>query len=222
MKRILITTTAIIALMTSAFAAGKETYQSNTKITKDATGNFNEKNTIIKTGMDGTITSFEKNISIDVESNGDFNKTTTTESVRDAKGTGNKHVTKTKDTENSKNGEVSTTHEASVDGKSVADDSSFEKNATGNYERNDTIIRTDAEGTTRSSEKNLSVKVDSNGNATKTTSTEKTTDPEGPGNKTSVKITDTKKTTDDAVTTTHEKKVNGAVVDKKIETKSKY
>lgn len=213
MKHILLASTALIALSAPAFAADKEMYQTTTKIEKDAAGNFSEKSNTTKTEMDGTSNSYEKNVNINVDDQGNSDKTVTTEAVSDPKGLGNKQVTATKDTETRKHGEVSSTHEATVDGKSVKSDSSFEKDANGNYERKDTITRTDAAGTIRSSEKNVSVKIDSKGNAKKTVTSEKSTDPKGLGNKTSVKITDTKKTTADETTLTHEKKINGDVVD---------
>jgi hypothetical protein len=213
-KRALLASATIIALSAPAFAADKENYETTTKIEKDAKGNFHEKAKTTKTEMDGTFNSFEKKVDISVDSKGNTDKTITTESVVDAKGLGNKHVTKTKDTETVKNGETKATHEASVDGKSVKADSSFEKDANGNYERKDTIARTDAAGTTRTSETKVNVKVDDNGNTKKTSVTENTTDPEGLGNKTSVKTTDTTKTTADETTITHEKKINGDVVNR--------
>jgi hypothetical protein len=212
MKHILLTSTAIIALSTPAFSADKEMYQTTTKIEKDAIGNFSEKSNTTKTEMDGTANSYEKNINITVDDKGNKDKTVTTETMSDPKGLGNKHVTMTKDTETSKDGAVSSTHEATVNGKSVKSDSSFETNANGSYERNDMISRTDAAGTTRSSEQNTSMKVNSKGDTKKTVTSESSTDPKGLGNKTSVKVTDTEKTTTEGTAITHEKTVNGDVV----------
>ncbi len=214
MKYILLTSTAIIALSVPALAADKETYQTNTKIEKDTKGNFSEVSKTSKIEIDGTSNSFEKNVKISVDDQGNSDKTVTTEAMSDPKGLGNKHITTTKDTETSKYGQVTSTHEANVNGKSVTSDSSFEKDADGNYERKDTITRTDAAGTTRSAEKSVSVEVDDKGNAKKTVISKTSTDPKGLGNKTSEKVTDTKKTTAAETTTTHKKEVDGDVVDK--------
>ncbi len=212
-KSILLASTAMLALSAPAYATGTETYQTNTKIEKDVDGNFTEKSTTSKTEMDGTTNNYEKNVKISVDDKGNTEKTVTTEAISDPKGLGNKHVTTTLDSETKKDGVVSSTHEATVNGKSVKSDSSFEKDANGNYERKDTITRTDASGTVRSSEKKESVKIDSKGNVKKTTTSEKTTDPKGLGNKTTEKVTDTKKVTEDGTVITHEKKVDGEVVD---------
>lgn len=212
MKHVLLASTAFMALSAPAFAADKEMYQTNTTIEKDAYGNFNEKSNTTKTEMDGTSSSFEKNVSIEVDGDGNSNKTVTTEAVTDPEGLGNKHVTTTKDTETKKDGKISSTHEATVNGKSVKSDRSFQKDANGNYERHDTITRIDAAGTIRSSEKNVSMKVDSRGNTKKVSTSESSTDPKGLGNKTSAKVTDTEKVTADETTITREKKVNGDVV----------
>jgi hypothetical protein len=218
MNHILLVTTAMIALGSPAFAADKETYESSTKIEKEKNGNFSEKSKTSKTLMDGTFNSFEKNVDIKVDSKGNIDKTITTEQVVDAKGMGNKHITKTKDTETRKDGKTSFTHEASVDGKKVTSDSNFEKDANGNYERKDTITRTDAAGTTRSTEKEETLKMGANGTMEKTTTVESSTDPKGLGNKTTETVTDTKKVTEDSITRTHEKQVDGEVVDKSTNT----
>ncbi len=193
-KHFLFTTTAIIALSSASFAADKETYESNTTITRHENGHFSEKNKSSKIHMDGTLNSFEKDLIITKDSQGNIEKTITTESISDAKGVGNKHVIKTKDTEKNKNGVlISSSHEASVDGQSVdSDNRSFAKDANGNYERKDTIVRTDANGTTRRTATDVRVNVDANGEATKTTITEKSVDPMGLGNKTNVKTIETK------------------------------
>jgi hypothetical protein len=212
MKYVLLASTALMALNAPAFAADKEVYQTTTRIEKDAAGNFNEKSNTTKTEMDGTTSSFEKNVSIEMDEDGNSTKTVTTEAMSDPEGLGNKHVTTTKDTETKKDGKVSSTHEATVNGQSVKSDRSFKKDANGNYERNDTITRTDAAGTIRSSEKNVSMKVDSQGNTKKIITLKGSTDPKGLGNKTSTKVTDTENVTADETTITHEKKVNGDVV----------
>src|SRR4051812_30731144 len=103
MKSILLASTAVVALSAAAFAAD-ETYQSNTRIEKDANGNYNEKNTVTKTEADGTTNSSAKNVSIKEDSEGNTDKTSTTERVTDPKGLGNKHVVTTRDTEKNDDG----------------------------------------------------------------------------------------------------------------------
>jgi hypothetical protein len=208
-NRMLLASAAVIALCVpalNAFAADKETYESNTQIEKDRKGNFSEKSKTSKTDLNGTFSSFEKEIRIE-KNDGVTDKTTTTESTVDPNGLGNKRVIKTKDTEKNKNGEISSTHDASVDGKSVESDSSFKKDANGNYERKDSIVRTDAAGTTRSSETKTDVRIDAGGNVNKVTTTEESVDPKGWGNKTDKKTTDTEKTT-----------MDGSVVEKSTQT----
>ena len=191
MKSVLLASTVLFSFANPAFSADKEVYETNTKIEKNAKGDFKEKTKTTKTEMDGTFSSYEKQVDIDVDDKGNTTKTTTTETIIDPKGLGNKHITKTKDTEKTVNGEVSTTHEATVNGKDVQLDSSFEKDSKGNYERKDTITRTDPAGTTRSYEKKVDIETDSSGNTKKTTTTESGIDPRGLGNKDRVKTTDT-------------------------------
>src|SRR5665213_2550566 len=119
MKSILLASTAIIALSAGAFGADKESYQSSTKNERDSSGNYNEKDTVTRTGADGTTNSAEKNLNVAVDSDGNTDKSTTTERVSDSKGFGNKHVVMTSDTEKTKDGQVTTTHARTVDGKNM-------------------------------------------------------------------------------------------------------
>jgi len=119
MKSILLVSAACFALNTAAFAADNESYQSNTRIDKDSSGNYAEKDTTTKTNADGTTTSFEKKADVSVDSNGDVAKSTTTKKVTDATDPFNKHTVKTSNTEQTKDGMVKTGQSVTVGGKTI-------------------------------------------------------------------------------------------------------
>ena len=119
---ILLASVAILALNAPAFAAEKETYKSETKMEKDAKGNYSQKDSATKTDAAGTTTNAEKNVSVDVDSKGNTEKTVKIEESTDPKGLMNKTDVKTKDTVKTKaDGSVETTHIKKVDGKTVED-----------------------------------------------------------------------------------------------------
>ena len=225
MKSILLASTAVFALSATAFAVEKETYQSNTKIEKDYDGNYSEKDTVTKTDAEGTTNSSEKKLSVAVDSNGNTDKSTTTKTITDPKGLGNKHVVTTTDTEKTKDGQVTTTHAKTVNGKNVEGtkdsyktSSKVQKDSEGNYAEKDITTNTDAEGTTTSFEKNANVAVDANGDTDKSTTTKKVTDPVGLMNKSTVKTSNTEKTKDGMVETSQAVIVDGKTIESKSET----
>ena len=225
-KSILLLSTAAFALSTPAFAANKETYKTETKIEKDTAGNYSEKTKTSKTETDGTTYMSEKDLSIKADAKGNTDKSTTTKTVADPKGMGNKHIVTTEDTEKTKDGEVTTTHGKTVNGKTVEvtkdnykSESKVQKDYKGNFEQKDITTKTDEYGTTVSYEKKASTSVDASGNTEKSTSTKEVIDPAGLGNKTTVTDSKSKEVKDGVVTTSHETKVDGKTVDSKTETK---
>lgn len=224
MKSILLASTAVFALSAAAFAADKETYQSDTKIEKDSAGNYSEKDTITKTDANGTTNNSKKTLNITVDAKGNTDKTRTTEISTDPKGLGNKHVVATKDTEQTKYGMVTTTHTKTVNGKNVEgtkdnykSTSKIEKDSEGNYAERDITTKTDANGTTVSFEKDANIAVDANGDVNKSTTTEKTTDPKGLFNKSAVTTSNTEQTKDGMVKTSQAVTVDGKNVESKSE-----
>jgi hypothetical protein len=227
MKSILLASTAIIALSAPAYAADKETYQSGTKIEKDSDGNYSEKATVTKTDADGTTTSSEKNLSVEVDTKGNIDKTRTTEKVSDPQGLGNKHIITTTDTEKTKDGMVTTTHTKTVNGKNVEGtndsyktSSKVQKDSKGNYAEKDITTKTDADGTSISFEKDANVSIDANGDTNKSTTTSKVTDPKGLHNKNTIKTSNTEKTKNGMVKTSQEVLVDGKTISSKTETSS--
>lgn len=224
-KSILLTSTAILAFSSAAFAADKESYQSTTKIEKDSSGNYSEKNTITKTDPDGTTNSSEKNLNIEVDSKGNASKSKTSERITDPKGLGNKRVVKIVDTEKTKDGQVTTTHTKTIDGKNVEGTNDSYKTSTtvktdskGNYAEKDITTKTDADGTYVSFEENANVSVDSDGDTSKSTTTKKVVDPKGLMNKSTTTTSNTEKVKDGQVSTSQEVTVDGKTVEKITET----
>jgi hypothetical protein len=125
---ILLATVAILALNAPAFSADKETYESKTKVEKDAKGNYEEKSQTEKTDAAGTTTSAEKKVDVKVDGSGNVSKTVKTEASTDPKGLMNKETVKTTDTAKTKtDGTVATTHKKVVDGKTVENTSETTK-----------------------------------------------------------------------------------------------
>jgi hypothetical protein len=118
-KSILLISAAIFALGFPAYAADKETYETDVKIEKDANGNYNEKDKTIKTDATGTTTSYEKDAKVSVDTDGNTNKSTTTKSVTDPKGLFNKTTVTTSNTEKVKDGVAQTGQDVKVNGKTV-------------------------------------------------------------------------------------------------------
>lgn len=116
LKTLLLTAAAGIALATPASA---ETYQSDTTIRKDATGNYDEKNTTVKTDASGNTTTFEKEAAVGVGPDGEVDKSTTTKKVLDSADPLNSHVVRTKNSEQVRDGMVTTNQEVKVDGRVI-------------------------------------------------------------------------------------------------------
>ena len=119
-RTMLLTSVAALMLSAPAFSADKQSYEAKTKIEKDSDGNYSEKTKAEKTDVEGTTTSSEKNVSVDVDSNGAVDKTIKTETTTDPKGLMNKQTTKTKDTTKvNADGSVDAAHKKVVNGKTV-------------------------------------------------------------------------------------------------------
>jgi len=105
-----------------------------------------------------------------------------------------------------------------ADKEVVKSETKVEKDSEGNLKAKSETSKTDAAGTTTTSEKKVDVSVDSKGNTDKTVKTEEVTDPKGLMNKTVTKTKDTVKTSaDGAVETGHKKVVNGTTVESSTE-----
>ncbi len=116
---VLLASVAAFAMVGSAFAAEKETYESKTKVTSDSKGNYNEDSKTEKTNAAGSSVRKEK-VEVDVHANGDVDNTVESEKTTDPKGLMNKTSTKTTDTQDVKHdGAVKNTHKKVVDGKTV-------------------------------------------------------------------------------------------------------
>lgn len=113
---------ASMAMSAPAFAAD-ESYEATTKIKKDSDGNYSQKDSVSKTDAAGTTTNFDKKASVDVDSNGDVEKSTTTKKSVDPKGLFNKKTVKTSNKESSKNGIVKSSQKVTVNGTTVKDES---------------------------------------------------------------------------------------------------
>jgi hypothetical protein len=98
-----------------------DSYKTSSKMREDSKGNFAQKDITTKTDADGTTVSFEKNAKVEVEDNGETDKSTTTKKVTDPKGLNNKSTVKTSNTETIKDGMKETNQTVTVDGKTVRD-----------------------------------------------------------------------------------------------------
>lgn len=117
---LLLASAAIVSLGAPSFAAEKESYKSETKMEKDAKGNYEAKTTIQHTDTDGTTTNTEKMVDVDANSDGTTEKTVKTEKVVDPKGLMNKSKVKTEDTtKTNADGILEKSHKKVVDGKTV-------------------------------------------------------------------------------------------------------
>lgn len=113
----LLVTVAAFALSAPAFAADTTSYESNTKIEKDADGDYSAKSKTENTDSAGTTSTSEKKVDVDVDSKGNVDKTVKSEETTDPKGLMNKKTVKTKDTAKTKaDGTVETKHKKTVNG----------------------------------------------------------------------------------------------------------
>lgn len=118
-KSVLLASAAVFLFGVTAYAADKETYQTETKIEKDSDGNYTKKEKTTDTTADGTTTTNEKKATVSVDANGNTDKSTTTKQVTDPKGLMNKTTVTTSNTEKVKDGVVKTSEEVKVDGKTT-------------------------------------------------------------------------------------------------------
>ncbi len=97
----------------------KDKYKTDTKVSEDANGNYDEKTTVTNTDPNGTKITYEKKAVVDVKADGSIDKSTTTKEIKDPKGMLNKKTVATANTQTIENGIVTSGQEISVDGKVV-------------------------------------------------------------------------------------------------------
>jgi hypothetical protein len=115
-RTLLLASVAAFTLTGGALAADKSSYESNTSVNRDAKGNYNEEREVEKTNAAGTTSTTRESDEMDVDSNGDTDRTVKSESSTDPRGLMNKSSTKVTDTKNVKNtGATKTTHTKVVD-----------------------------------------------------------------------------------------------------------
>jgi hypothetical protein len=115
----LLATAAIIGLTAPAFAADdKTTTETSTKVTQDASGNY-EKKATEETKSPTETTKNEEKTKTKVDSAGNADTTTTSEQVTDPNGLFNKTKTTTKDEVKHKDGKTTHKHKKKVNGKTV-------------------------------------------------------------------------------------------------------
>jgi len=221
MKTLLLASTAVFALSTGAYAADKEKYESTTKIEKGTNGDYTEKTKTSKTEIDGTTNISEKDLVIKVDSKGNTDKSLNVKTTVDPKGLGNKHIVTSEATEKTKDGEVTVTHKKTVNGKTVEGtkdsyktESKTERDSKGNFEQQDITVKTEADGTKVSYEKNSKVSVGADGDVSGKVMTKEVVDPVGLNNKQTTTNTSSKSVDDGVVKTEHETKVDGKTVEK--------
>ncbi len=226
--KLLLLSTAAIVLSGHAFAVEKETYESNTKIEKDSTGNYSEKYSATKKDADGTTTASVRELKIDADEKGNKEKMLTTKKTIDPKGLGNKHIESTKDTLSSKDGKVSVSHEKIVNGKTVEgshdnykNESSSESDAKGNFVQKDITTNTDSNGTVTQFEKRSNIDVDANGDASKVVTTKEVTDPKGLNNMRTTTTTNSESAQDGKFSSGHEVKVDGKTIESETDVTTK-
>lgn len=126
MKKIaILSATLALVLAAPAFANNHHgDHKSETKIEKDADGSVEATTKSKTTDAGGTTTTSEKKVDLDVKDNGDYTKTTTTETKTDPKGLMNSTTTETKDVVEKKDGVVTTEHKKEVNGDTVEESKS--------------------------------------------------------------------------------------------------
>ncbi len=174
---------------TAAHAADTGSFTSNTQIKGDTAGNYQSKTTEDATDTSGTSQSSVTKEKVAVNGSGDTDVSTSTKTVTDPAGLGNK-----------------STAETSEDTKTKADGSSDSKAVTES---------STAGGSTDKAVDQKTVKVDSKGHKKVKVTHKKSHDPKGLMNKTTSETTDTTTQKDNGQTeTTHETDVNGKATEK--------
>ncbi len=101
-----------------------------------------------------------------------------------------------------------------ADKESYESKTKVEKDTNGNYKETTKTEKTDLSGTTNAVEKDVKVKVKSDGETDKTVTTKETIDPKGLMNKETIKTTDmVKAKADGTVDSSHKKVVDGKTVE---------
>lgn len=189
---VLAAATSITLATAPAYA---ESLKTETKVERDADGDYTKKSITKGTDASGTATSDESEVKVDVDSDGSYKKTYESKSIKDPKGAMNKSVIKASETTKSDNGKYE--DKTSVETKNGV-----------------TGTKTSREGTVK-------VKTDDAGNVTeKSLETKVTTDPKGLLNKKTENTVDKMEKNSDESKYRYTKKVNGKTVeDKTLESK---
>ena len=119
----LATTTAMLALASTAQAADKSTVKSETTMEQNKNGGYDKTSTSERTNASGRVAS-ESEVKLEVDRDGESEKTTTIKHTDDPKGLMNKHTDKTVVREKNEQGKTTLERTRKVDGKTVIDSSS--------------------------------------------------------------------------------------------------
>lgn len=219
LNTILLASVALLAQAGTAHAAS-EKYENKTTIEKKDDGSYERKDVTTKTDATGNTVSLEKKMEVEVDPNGNFEKTVKTKEVSDPKGLNNKHVVETNVSQKLKGSELVTTREKSIDGKNIIGEKDKYKTDTkvvqddvGNYDEKTKIVNTDAVGTKTTYEKKAVVNIDAAGKIAKATTTKEIDDPKGLMNKKTVATSNTQTIENGTVTSGQDISVDGKVVD---------
>jgi hypothetical protein len=156
----LLATTAMLSLASGAFAAD-ESSQVKSKVDYKKDGGYESTRTTEQTTAAGTEKTSKTKVDVDVDANGNVDKTVKKETVNDPKGMMNK------------------TEENS--------ETRIEEKDNGGYKQTTTRKHKDANGTSTTYKTVTDVNVNAAGNVTSTATTEKTVDPKGLMNETTTK-----------------------------------
>lgn len=129
MKKTLTALLATSALMIAAPAFSADaTYESKTTIKRDDDGSMTKETSAVKTDAHGKVSS-EVKADVDVDGDGNTEKTVTTKDVNDPKGLFNKNTVKTEQTSKLKDGKLVVESEKTVNGKTVEEHSTEKKSS---------------------------------------------------------------------------------------------
>jgi hypothetical protein len=116
-------TALALTLSAPAFSA-ESTSDTETKVEKNDNGDYKAETTSKSEDSAGTATESEKKVEVDTGSNGDMEKTVTTEHSTDPKGLFNKKKTSTKDVIKRKGDKTVVKHKKKINGDTVEDSES--------------------------------------------------------------------------------------------------
>ena len=118
LSTLLVSTVATFAIAGAAVASDKTSVKAETSLENKDNGGYTKETTVEKNSPSGTVKD-ETKVDVKVKDNGDTDKTATTEHVNDPKGLMNKHTSKTKTEQETKDGKTKTKHTKTVDGNTV-------------------------------------------------------------------------------------------------------